>query len=65
MDTTPKRFIELRLLVVVVTDLTAPSLAKALASSVPNASVAQAVAHEITAKLESLPYIDSVIVSPL
>jgi hypothetical protein len=62
----PKRHVEVRLLVVAVVEVTNSDLIDVLAaqpsqpSSIPNI-----VAQEIVSNLESIPYVDTVIVSHL
>ena len=66
MSSERKRFVEVRLIVIAVVDLTAPSLAEALAaSSRQPSSVAGIVSAEVVSNLESVSYIDTAIVSPL
>ncbi len=66
MDADRKRFIEVRLIVIIVVDLTAPALTEALvASGGQPSSVAKVVASEVVSNLESVAYVDTVIASPL
>ena len=66
MSSDRKRFIEVRMIVIVVVDLTEPSLTEALAASGKNpSSVADVVSSEVVSNLESVSYIESVIVSHL
>ena len=61
-----KRIVEVRLIVIVLVDLTEPGLTDALAASGRQpSSVADAVSSEVQSNLESVSYIESVIVSPL
>jgi len=61
-----KRFVEVRLIVIVVVDVTEPSVTEALAASGKNpSSLADVVSSEVVSNLESVSYIESVIVSSL
>lgn len=61
-----KRTAELRFIVIVVIDLTDPTLLELLiATGRPPASVSEAVSSEVISNLESVSCIDAVIVSPL
>jgi hypothetical protein len=61
-----KRIVEVRMIVIVLVDVTEPSLADALAASGKNpSSVADVVSSEVVSNLESVSYVDSVIVSRL
>ena len=66
MSSDRKRFVEVRLIVIVVVDVTEPSLTEALAASGKNpSSVAEVISSEVVSNLESVSYIESVIVSHL
>ena len=66
MNTDRKRFFEIRLIVIVLVDVTEPSLTEALAASASQpSSLAGVVSSEVVSNLESVPYVESVIVSPL
>jgi hypothetical protein len=66
MNERPKVTAELRFIVIVVIDLTDSILADHLVGTGrPAASVAEVVASEVISNLESVSYIDAVIVSPL
>lgn len=66
MSTDRKRIVEVRLIVIVLVDLTEPSLTEALAASGGQpSSLAAVVSSEIVSNLESVSYVESVIVSPL
>ncbi len=66
MSSDRKRFIEVRLIVIVVVDVTEPSFTEALAASRKNPSaLADVVSSEVVSNLESVSYIESVIVSAL
>ena len=61
-----KRIVEIRMIVIVLVDVTEPSFMEALAASGTNpSSVAQVVSSEVVSNLESVSYIESVIVSHL
>ena len=61
-----KRCVEVRLIVIVVVDVTAPSLIETLAASGKNpSSVAEVVASEVVSNLESVSYVEAAIVSQL
>jgi len=63
---TPKRTTEVRMLVVVIIDLTDPELAEALkAQHRQPSSVAELVTQEVVSNLEAVSYVDAAIVSPL
>jgi hypothetical protein len=61
-----KRIVEVRMIVIVLVDVTDPSLADALAASdnTPS-SLADVVSSEVLSNLESVSYVESVIVSRL
>ena len=66
MSSDRKRIIEVRMIVIVLVDVTEPSFIEALtAMGINPASVAQVVSSEIIANLESVSYVESVIVSQL
>jgi len=66
MSSDRKRIIEVRLIVIVLVDVTEPSLTEALAASGKNpSSLADIVASEVVSNLESVSYVESVIVSQL
>ena len=66
MSNDRKRIVEVRMIVIVLVDLTEPSLTEALATSGSNpSSVAQVVSAEVVSNLESVAYVQSVIVSQL
>ena len=66
MSSDRKRIVEVRLIVIVLVDLTEPSLTEALiASGSQPSSLADIVSSEVVSNLESVPYVESVIVSPL
>ena len=61
-----KRIVEVRLIVIVLVDVTEPSLAEALAASDKTpSSLADVVSSEVLSNLESVSYVESVIVSRL
>jgi hypothetical protein len=61
-----KRIVEVRLIVIVLVDLTEPSLTEALAASGRQpSSLADLVSSEVVSNLESVSYVESVIVSQL
>ena len=66
MSSDRKRIVEVRLIVIVRVDLTEPSLTDALAaSSRQPSSLAEVVSSEVVSNLESVSYVESVIVSQL
>ena len=66
MNSDRKRIVEVRMIVIVLVDLTQPSLTEALAASGGKpSSLADVVASEVVSNLESVSYVESVIVSPL
>lgn len=66
MGSGPKRIVEVRLLVIVLVDLADPTLIEALAASRHTPpSLATIVSSEVTSNLESVSYVDAVIVSQL
>jgi hypothetical protein len=66
MSSDQKRIVEVRLIVIVLVDVTEPSFTEALAASGNNpSSVATVVSSEVVSNLESVSYIESVIVSHL
>lgn len=65
MSESPKRIVEVRLIAIVLVDLAEPSLAEALGALARHSSIADAVSSEIVSNLESVPYVESVIVSQL
>lgn len=66
MSSDRKRIVEVRLIVIVRVDLTEPSLTDALAaSSHQPSSLAEVVSSEVVSNLESVSYVESVIVSHL
>ena len=66
MSSDPKRIVEVRMIVIVVVDVTEPSFIEALAASGSNpSSVAQVVSSEVVSNLESVSYVESAIVSQL
>lgn len=61
-----KRFCEIRLIVIVLVDVTEPGLTEALAASGRQpSSLADIVSSEVISNLESVSYVESVIVSQL
>lgn len=61
-----KRQVEIRLLVIVVIDITSEDLASALQSeSRQPSSVADVLAQEVVSNLESVSYVDAALVSHL
>jgi hypothetical protein len=66
MTSDRKRFVEVRMIVIVVIDVTEPSFTEALAALGKNpSSLAEVVSSEVVSNLESVSYIESVIVSSL
>ncbi len=66
MSSDRKRTVEVRMIVIVLVDLTEPSFIEALAASGSQpSSVAEVVSSEVVSNLESVSYIESVIVSHL
>ena len=67
MSTDRKRIVEVRLIVIVLVDVTEPSLTEALAASGGKSpsSLAEVVSSEVVSNLESVSYVESVIVSQL
>jgi hypothetical protein len=66
MSSDRKRVFEIRLIVIVLVDVTEPSLTEALAAAGGQSpSLAAVVSSEIVSNLESVSYVESVIVSPL
>ncbi len=66
MSNDRKRIVEVRMIVIVLVDVTEPSFMEALAASGNNpSSVATVVSSEVVSNLESVSYIESVIVSHL
>ena len=66
MSTDRKRIVEVRMIVIVLVDLTEPGLTDALAASGRQpSSIADIVSSEVVSNLESVSYIESVIVSHL
>jgi hypothetical protein len=66
MSSDRKRFVEVRLIVIVVVDVTEPGLTEALTASGKNpSSLSAVVSSEVISNLESVSYIESVIVSQL
>ena len=66
MSSDRKRIVEMRLIVIVLIDLSEPTLTEALAASGSQpSSLAGIVSSEIVSNLESVSYVESVIVSPL
>ena len=66
MSSDRTRIIEVRMIVIVFVDVTEPSFMEALAASDNNpSSVPQVVASEVVSNLESVAYVQSVIVSQL
>jgi len=66
MQNERKRILEVRMIVIVTVDLTAPGLADVIAASGKNSSsVAEIVASEVVSNLESVSYVESAIVSQL
>jgi hypothetical protein len=61
-----KRLVEVRLIVIVLVDLSASSLPEALTSrdGVPK-SLADVLASEVASNLESVSYVETAIVSPV
>ena len=66
MSSERKRIVEVRLIVIVRVDVTEPSLTEALAaSSRQPSSLAEVVSSEVVSNLESVSYVESVVVSQL
>lgn len=66
MGSDRKRIVEVRLIVIVLVDLTEPGLTEALAALDRNpSSIAEVVSSEVVSNLESVSYVESVIVSQL
>lgn len=66
MNSDRKRIVEVRMIVIVLVDITEPSLTEALAASGgKSSSLAAVVSSEVVSNLESVSYVESVIVSPL
>lgn len=66
MSNDRKRIVEVRLIVIVLVDVTEPGLTEALAASGSNpSSLAELVSSEVVSNLESVSYVESVIVSHL
>ena len=66
MSSDQKRIVEVRLIVIVLVDVTEPSFMEALAASGSKpSSVAEVVSSEVVSNLESVSYVESVIVSHL
>jgi hypothetical protein len=66
MNSDRKRIVEVRLIVIVLVDVTEPSLTEALAASGgTSSSLAAVVSSEVVSNLESVSYVESVIISPL
>ena len=65
-DEDRKRIFEVRMIVIVLVNVTEPSFIDALAAFGSNpSSVAQVVSSEVVSNLESVAYVESVIVSQL
>jgi hypothetical protein len=61
-----KRIVEVRLVVIVLVDLSDPDLTEVLAARGGHpVSVADAVSSEVVSNLESVSYVESAIASPL
>ncbi len=66
MSSDRKRIIEIRMIVIVLVDVTEPSFIEVMAASGSNpSSVAEVVSSEVVSNLESVSYVESVIVSQL
>ena len=66
MNLDRKRIIEVRLIVIVLVDVTAESLTEALAATDRNPSaLADVVSSEVLSNLESVSYVETAIVSHL
>lgn len=66
MSSDRKRIIEVRMIVIVLVDVTERSFIEALTASGSNpSSVAEVVSSEVVSNLESVSYVESVIVSHL
>jgi hypothetical protein len=66
MSSDRKRIVEVRLIVMVLVDLTESSLTEALAAlGGHSSSLADVVSSEVVSNLESVSYVESVIVSQL
>lgn len=65
MSEEPKRLVEVRLIVLVTVDLRHPELIEALKRQTPEASVAEVVANEVQANLDSVSYVAASVVSRL
>lgn len=64
MNQNRKRLVEVRLIVVVQVDVTHPDLVDTVAAA-GGKPVAEIVASEVVSNFESVPYVTSVITSPL
>ena len=66
MSSDRKRIIEVRMIVIVLVDVTEPSFIEALAAAGNNpSSLAEVVSSEVVSNLESVSYVESAIVSHL
>ena len=66
MSNTQKRVIEVRVFLMVLVDVTEPGFTEArTALGKPFSSVAEVVSSEVVSNLESVSYVESVIVSQL
>ena len=66
MSSDQKRVVEVRMIIIVGVDVTAPSFVETLVASPKNpSSVAEVVSSEVVSNLESVSYVEAVIVSPL
>lgn len=66
MSSERKRIVEVRLIVIVRVDVREPSLTEALAASGSQpSSLAEVVSSEVVSNLESVSYVESVIVGQL
>lgn len=66
MSSDQKRLVEVRLIVIVRVDVTEPGLTEALAASGSQpSSLVEVVSSEVVSNLESVSYVESVIVGQL
>ena len=64
MSSDQKRIVEVRMIVIVLVDLTEPSLTEALAASGSQpSSLAEVVASEVVSNLESVSYVEGSVLS--
>lgn len=66
MENKSNRIVEVRIIVIVLVNVAEPGFAEALTTSGKNpSSVAEVVSSEVVSNLESVSYVESVIVSQL